>query len=375
MTEFKQIVGRGTRVHEDTHKYYFTLMDFRGATSHFADPDFDGEPVQIYEPGEDDPIAPPDDVPPTDEDGETLPPSPARTKSSSIGRPTSRCRAGGKTPQDLRQWRRRHHHRRARRVSRRGRQAGHREPARLHQEGAQEALRQPRRLPQALEGRRAQAGDHRGAGGRGAAARSARRGGRQGPRPLRPDLPRRLRPTAADPPRARRQRPQARRLHQVRPAGPRRARALLQKYQDEGVLNLDDPNSSRSRPSTRWARRCSSSGSSARGRFRARRARTARRSLSRKPPRSCPSAPPSNPSRTSCARTSASMATRSASSQLCWMFFLKIIDDQDQELELMEPATARRSPKSCSGAPGRPTPRASPATSCSASSTTSCSRR
>ena len=62
MTEFKQIVGRGTRVHEDTHKFYFTLMDFRGATNHFADPEFDGEPVQIYEPKEDDPITPPDDV-------------------------------------------------------------------------------------------------------------------------------------------------------------------------------------------------------------------------------------------------------------------------------------------------------------------------
>lgn len=60
MTEFKQIVGRGTRVHEDTRKYFFTLMDFRGATNHFADPDFDGEPVQIYEPGADDPVTPPD---------------------------------------------------------------------------------------------------------------------------------------------------------------------------------------------------------------------------------------------------------------------------------------------------------------------------
>lgn len=60
MTEFKQIVGRGTRVHEDTRKFYFTLIDFRGASSHFADPDFDGEPVQIYEPGEGDPVAPPD---------------------------------------------------------------------------------------------------------------------------------------------------------------------------------------------------------------------------------------------------------------------------------------------------------------------------
>src|SRR5690606_20274843 len=62
MTEFKQIVGRGTRVHEDTAKLYFTLIDFRGATSHFADPEFDGEPVQIYEPGDLDPITPPDDT-------------------------------------------------------------------------------------------------------------------------------------------------------------------------------------------------------------------------------------------------------------------------------------------------------------------------
>ena len=70
MTEFKQIVGRGTRVHEDTRKFYFTLMDFRGATSHFADPDFDGEPVEIYEPGEDDDIIPPDDDSPPDDNGE-----------------------------------------------------------------------------------------------------------------------------------------------------------------------------------------------------------------------------------------------------------------------------------------------------------------
>ena len=68
MTEFKQIVGRGTRVHEDTHKYYFTLIDFRGATAHFADPAFDGEPVQVYEPGEGDPIDPPEAPPP---DGDT----------------------------------------------------------------------------------------------------------------------------------------------------------------------------------------------------------------------------------------------------------------------------------------------------------------
>lgn len=61
MTEFKQIVGRGTRVHEDSGKCYFTLMDFRGATNHFSDPDFDGDPVQIYEPKGDAPVDPPDD--------------------------------------------------------------------------------------------------------------------------------------------------------------------------------------------------------------------------------------------------------------------------------------------------------------------------
>src|SRR6266481_891392 len=76
MTEFKQIIGRGTRIHEDTKKFYFTLIDFRGASNHFADPEFDGEPVQIYEPGQDDPMVPPDDVAPVDENGEPIPPQP-----------------------------------------------------------------------------------------------------------------------------------------------------------------------------------------------------------------------------------------------------------------------------------------------------------
>jgi type I restriction enzyme R subunit len=77
MTEFKQIVGRGTRVHEDTRKYFFTLMDFRGATDHFADPDFDGEPVQIYEPTGDDPITPPDEDPVGDGGGGEQPDQPS----------------------------------------------------------------------------------------------------------------------------------------------------------------------------------------------------------------------------------------------------------------------------------------------------------
>ncbi|WP_299207935.1 EcoAI/FtnUII family type I restriction enzme subunit R [uncultured Tateyamaria sp.] len=61
MTEFKQIIGRGTRIDEEHGKQYFTIMDFKRATELFADPDFDGEPVQIYEPSVDDPPQPPDD--------------------------------------------------------------------------------------------------------------------------------------------------------------------------------------------------------------------------------------------------------------------------------------------------------------------------
>ncbi len=108
MTEFKQIVGRGTRVHEDTKKFYFTLIDFRGATSHFADPDFDGEPVQIYEPGEGDPIAPPDDVPPAGEDGETLPDKPGADETVVDASPACTLPLiGGPMQEDLCRWRRR----------------------------------------------------------------------------------------------------------------------------------------------------------------------------------------------------------------------------------------------------------------------------
>jgi type I restriction enzyme R subunit len=60
MTEFKQIIGRGTRINEDYGKYYFTIIDFKKATELFADPDFDGDPVQIYEPSGDQSPVPPD---------------------------------------------------------------------------------------------------------------------------------------------------------------------------------------------------------------------------------------------------------------------------------------------------------------------------
>jgi type I restriction enzyme R subunit len=63
MTEFKQIIGRGTRINEDYNKLFFTIMDFKRVTALFADPDFDGDPVQIYEPGPEEPPIPPDDPP------------------------------------------------------------------------------------------------------------------------------------------------------------------------------------------------------------------------------------------------------------------------------------------------------------------------
>lgn len=75
MTEFKQIIGRGTRINEEYGKTYFTIMDFRNVTDLFADPDFDGEPVRVKEIGENDPVEFPDeeeDAPIIDEDGDEI---------------------------------------------------------------------------------------------------------------------------------------------------------------------------------------------------------------------------------------------------------------------------------------------------------------
>jgi type I restriction enzyme R subunit len=49
MTDFKQIIGRGTRVRDDYGKFYFNIIDYTGATRLFADPEFDGEPALITE--------------------------------------------------------------------------------------------------------------------------------------------------------------------------------------------------------------------------------------------------------------------------------------------------------------------------------------
>ncbi|NEO25593.1 MAG: DEAD/DEAH box helicase, partial [Kamptonema sp. SIO4C4] len=50
ISEFKQIIGRGTRVREDYGKLFFSILDYTGAaTRHFADPEFDGEPELVTE--------------------------------------------------------------------------------------------------------------------------------------------------------------------------------------------------------------------------------------------------------------------------------------------------------------------------------------
>jgi type I restriction enzyme R subunit len=209
MTEFKQIVGRGTRVHADSQKFYFTLVDFRKASNHFADPDFDGEPVQIYEPGEEDPPLPPEEAEPPraddddlwpEEDGEgetpllgdgedpefpdPLPPDPPgepRRKYYIKGKPvrvlTERIEYldenGKLVTESLRDYSRR--------------------TVREQYASLDAFLRRWR-------GRRAQGDDHPGAGRGGFAARAAAARAGPGAGSLRFDLPHRLRPAAAEPP-------------------------------------------------------------------------------------------------------------------------------------------------------------------------------
>lgn len=67
MTEFKQIIGRGTRLKPDYGKEYFTIMDFRNACRLFADPEFDGDPIVVIDDGGDNPETPNDNPPVTDD--------------------------------------------------------------------------------------------------------------------------------------------------------------------------------------------------------------------------------------------------------------------------------------------------------------------
>src|SRR5699024_3901217 len=74
-TEFKQIIGRGTRINEEYGKTYFTIMDFRNVTNHFADREFDGDPVMIKDVAEDEDLSDVEDEnveEPIMEDGEEI---------------------------------------------------------------------------------------------------------------------------------------------------------------------------------------------------------------------------------------------------------------------------------------------------------------
>lgn len=57
ITEFKQIIGRGTRINEEYGKHFFTIIDFRNVTDKFADPNFDGDPVRVKEIKEDEELS------------------------------------------------------------------------------------------------------------------------------------------------------------------------------------------------------------------------------------------------------------------------------------------------------------------------------
>lgn len=73
MTEFKQIIGRGTRINEEQEKLYFTIIDFRNVTKLFADKDFDGDPVKIKETDGEIPIEDTEEIPVSDEEDTDTP--------------------------------------------------------------------------------------------------------------------------------------------------------------------------------------------------------------------------------------------------------------------------------------------------------------
>lgn len=92
MTLFKQIIGRGTRLREDLGKSWFTIMDFKRATENFADPAFDGEPVQIYVPSEGAPI----DIPVEGDEAGSSQPGAGQSLSGSV--PTEPIGSGSEEP-------------------------------------------------------------------------------------------------------------------------------------------------------------------------------------------------------------------------------------------------------------------------------------
>ncbi len=84
MTKFKQVIGRGTRIDEENGKMYFTILDFRNATSLFAEKSFDGDPIRIKEVDEGEDLGDIEDEPDTgcgegESEGISDPPLPPTT--------------------------------------------------------------------------------------------------------------------------------------------------------------------------------------------------------------------------------------------------------------------------------------------------------
>ena len=152
MSEFKQIIGRGTRINEDYNKYFFTIMDFRKVSELFADPDFDGEPLDGSQYDPTDPIAPP-----AAQDTGAFGCKAVRGKRCAGDRG---CRAGP--------------------VHGCGRETDHRVAGRLHEEERDPAVRYPECVPELVDKGGAEDGDPGGTGGAGRSLRCAAGTGGEG---------------------------------------------------------------------------------------------------------------------------------------------------------------------------------------------------
>ena len=201
-----------------------------------------------------------------------------------------------------------------------------------------------------------------------------RRGSRQGPRSLRPHLPRRLRPASRSPAASG---PTMSGSATFSPNTARRpapcSTRCWKNIRTRACSNLDDPNVLQIPPFERMGTPCNSSRLRRHGGLRDRPSTNCRPHSIRKSPKLM-SVRTTVKSIQDIMRQDAGVdGDAQRISQLCWMFFLKIIDDQDQELELTASRLPLAHPRATSsGATGRPTPRASPARRCSPSSTTSC---
>ena len=208
MTEFKQIIGRGTRVRDDYGKLWFNILDYTGtATRIFADPDFDGDPA----------FATQEEI---DENGkvketEVITPEEPEDDEGELERATADDR-----PLEIGDERRREERRKfyfdggqveiaaelVHELDADGKQLARRQAHRLHRRQGAHALRQPGRIARTLGQPGQRARNHpatRTSAGL-ISSKLAVAGGQAGRRPVRPALPSRLQRARAHPPPARR---------------------------------------------------------------------------------------------------------------------------------------------------------------------------